>query len=375
MRTASLFLVAALAATTLAGCAPSPEERLARGVEALKANRYSEARPDLMSVLQDDPANRVAQLALVRTHLGQENPTDAMDVLDRMAAKGPLSAQARLLRGEANLMLGRFDAASESVAADRSAEAWRIRAIAHVGRGETDQAAQAFAMGQRAPGQNARLLADFAHFRMGQGDVRGGQTLALKAMRAEPRNLHALMVCGDVAMATGRHADANKWYSRAARAYPESRSALFGRIVSLAELKRFGEVRKLVAAARVNAPNDTELLYFEAKLAADSKDWEKARDLLQPYETGLADMPLANTLYAEAMMRLGQVEQARTRLSSQLLREPDNRRVRLLLGEAKLTAMDPEGALEILAPIADLPDASAQERALLAKAEALVYGG
>lgn len=74
-------------------------------------------------------------------------------------------------------------------------------------------------------------------------------------------------------------------------------------------------------------------------------------------------------------MRLGQVEQARTRLSSQLLREPDNRRVRLLLGEAKLTAMDPEGALVVLAPIADLPDASAQERAMLAKAESLVYGG
>lgn len=67
----------------------------------------------------------------------------------------------------------------------------------------------------------------------------------------------------------------------------------------------------------------------------EAKDWAKARDLLQPYETTLETMPNSNALVAQALMRLGQQDQARVRLSSQLLREPDNRRVRVLLGEGE----------------------------------------
>ena len=81
-------------------------------------------------------------------------------------------------------------------------------------------------------------------------------------------------------------------------------------------------------------------------------------------------MPNSNALYAEALMRLGQADQARVRLTSQLLREPENRRVRVLLGEARLAADDVEGALETLAPVASWTDASKHERELLAEAEA-----
>lgn len=143
----------------------------------------------------------------------------------------------------------------------------------------------------------------------------------------------------------------------------------------MAELKRFDQARALVIAGRAASPQDTDLLFFEARLAAEAKNWAKVRDLLQPYETSLETMPLANALYAEALMRLGQKDQARVRLSSQLLREPDNRRVRVLLGEVKLALEDADGALETLAPVADWPDAGARERNLLAEAEARASGG
>jgi predicted Zn-dependent protease len=183
------------------------------------------------------------------------------------------------------------------------------------------------------------------------------------------------MVSGDAALARKQFRPALAWYSRASRIYPENRPALLGRIAMLGELKQFDKAHKVVTAARAMAPQDTDLLYYEAKIAADTKDWAKTRELLQPYETSLERMPAANALYAEALMRLGQEDQARVMLASQLLREPENRHVRMLLGEAKLATDDSEGALETLAPVAQWPDASAKERRLLAEAEARASGG
>jgi Tfp pilus assembly protein PilF len=375
MKSRSRILIAAFAASMLASCAPSPAERMTRAQQAMAEHRYSLARPDLQAVLQDDPKNRAAQVALVRVFIAQENPSAAVELLERMARSGPLAGELRLLRSQAHLMLGGYDDALTGVAGDDSAEAWRIRAIARTGRGEPEQAALAFENGQHAPGPRARLLADYAHFLMSQNDLAGARGFARQAVQADTAELSALLVNGDIAMGSKQFRQALSWYSQAVRAYPENRPALFGRITALAELKRFDDVRKLVSAAREASPQDTELLYLEARLAADRKDWGAVRTLLQPYETSLETMPEANALYAEAFMHLGQAEQARTRLSSQLLREPDNRPVRILLGEAKLAVQDAEGALDTLAPVAEWPDANARERALLAKAQALTSGG
>lgn len=346
-----------------------------RAEKAMSAHRYSHARPDFQAILQDEPDNVRAQAALVRVFMAQDDPASALAMLDALAKRSAEPRNAALLRGEINLMLGRFDQALDAVANDPSAEAWRIRAIVYTGRNEPEQVQAAFENGLRAPGARARFLADYARFRLEKGEVAAARDLARQAIQADPRNLSALMVSGDAALARKQFRPALAWYSRASSIYPENRPALLGRIAMLGELKQFDKARKVVTAARAMAPQDTDLLYYEAKIAADTKDWAKTRELLQPYETSLERMPAANALYAEALMRLGQEDQARVMLASQLLREPENRHVRMLLGEAKLATDDSEGALETLAPFAQWPDASARERRLLAEAEARASGG
>ncbi len=346
-----------------------------RAEKAMSAHRYSHARPDFQAILQDEPDNVQAQAALVRVFMAQDDPASALAMLDALAKRGAEPRNAALLRGEINLMLGRFDQALGAVANDPSAEAWRIRAIAYTGRNEPEQVQAAFENGLRAPGPRARFLADYARFRLEKGELAAARALARQAIQAAPQNLSALMVSGDAALARKQFRPALAWYSRASRIYPENRPALLGRIAMLGELKQFDKAHKVVTAARAMAPQDTDLLYYEAKIAADTKDWAKTRELLQPYETSLERMPAANALYAEALMRLGQEDQARVMLASQLLREPENRHVRMLLGEAKLATDDSEGALETLAPVAQWPDASAKERRLLAEAEARASGG
>ena len=47
---------------------------MARGEKALAEHRYNHARPDFQAILQDEPGNRKAQVALVRIHIAQEDP-------------------------------------------------------------------------------------------------------------------------------------------------------------------------------------------------------------------------------------------------------------------------------------------------------------
>lgn len=216
MRTTPKILFATLAAGLLASCAPSPQERMERGEKALAEHRYSHARPDFQAILQDEPANRAAQVALVRIHVAQDEPDLALEVLEDMARSGALPPE-ELLRGEALLMLGRYDDALKAAAQDKSADAWRIRAIAHTGRGEPQQVLSAFESGLHASGNRARLLADFAHFRMEKGDLAGARDLARQALRADPKNLGALSILGDLALAASRLRPALGWYTRASR--------------------------------------------------------------------------------------------------------------------------------------------------------------
>ncbi|NYH94185.1 tetratricopeptide repeat protein [Novosphingobium marinum] len=356
------------AAVLLTACGVTPEERFERAQAAFEAHRYSEARLDLVTAIKDDPANVQALEMLARTHLALQDPVSAAAVLDRLAATGKLPADAHNLYAETDLMRGQFDKALERVAGDESAEAFRIRALAHVGREDLDAAAKAFAEGAQARGAKGRLLADYAHFRMAQDDLEGAAKLASKALAEKPEALQAIIVNADVAMARGRTADALRFYDRALAAYPESRAATIGRIGVLGETGRLDEVRTLVSGALERNPQDPDFTYFAALLASEDGDWGKVRKMLQPLEQTLEGRPAANMLYAKAMMELGHAEQARIRLSSLALREPGDRDVTRLLGEAKLKSGDASGALETLRPLAARPDAKPEELALVAKA-------
>jgi predicted Zn-dependent protease len=150
--------------------------------------------------------------------------------------------------------------------------------------------------------------------------------------------------------------------------YPESRAALLGKLNVLGALGRIEELRPLVAKSLSASPEDPELVLLDARIDALDGKWQKVRQKLQAREGALEHEPQANALYSRALLELGQGEQARVRLSSQLLREPGNREVRLLLGRTRLKLGDAAGAVETLQPFARLPDATSEELGLLARA-------
>lgn len=355
-------------ALLLAGCGSSPEERLARGEKAYGAHDYATARIDLGSVIQEEPENPRALELQARTFLALADPVAASGMLDRLDRLGKLPKDAAVLRGEIDLMRGRYDDAIETVANNRSAEAYRVKALAHIGKDEPDKAAEAFAAGENAPGNQGRLLADYAGFQLGAGNMSEARRLADLAARQKPRSLNSYLTSGDVLATDNQLEKALKVFEAGQKAYPQSRAPLLGRIRALGALGRVDDLRALVKDSLAKTPDDPDLIYFDARLDALDGNWRAVREKLQAHEHALEQQPEANALYAKALLELGQAEQARLRLSSQLLREPANRQVRLLLGETKLRLGDASGAAETLQPFDEMPNATNEELELLARA-------
>lgn len=356
------------AALFLAGCGASPEERLARAEKAYGAHDYSSARVDLSSIVQEAPENAQALELLARTYIALSDPVSADGMLERLGRLGRLPQDAAILRGNVDLMLGRYDAAVAAVAKDRTAEAWRVRALAHIGKGEMDKAAEAFAAGEKAAGSRARLLADYANFRLEAGDLAEARRLADLAAREKPRPLNSYLTSADLLASNNELGKALAVFEAGLKDYPESRAALLGKIKVLDALGRTDEVRPLVARNLSANPDDPDLIYYDARLDAVDGKWQKVREKLQAREDSLAQHPPANALYAKALLELGQGEQARVRLASQLLREPGNRQVRVLLGGTELALGDAASAVETLAPLAQVQGATGEELGLLARA-------
>lgn len=368
LRTAPAAALTLALALALAGCSVSPEEHLARGRNAYAAHDYAAARVELTAVVQERPEDAAALDLLARTYLALADGESAATTLDRLDRLRKAPADARLLRGEAHVLAGKHDAALADVAGLASAEALRIRALALLGKGDVAGASAAYAAGETAPGSRARLLADYAHLQLARGDRVEARRLAALAAQGRPRPLESWLASADVAAADNRLGPALALFDGALKAFPQSEAAALGKIRVLDGLGRTEEARPLIAAGLAENADDPVYITLDARLDALAGKWDKVRDKLQAHEDALDSAPEANALYAKALLELGQGEQARARLSSQLLRNPNDRRTRALLGQTKLALGDAADAVATLRPLAALPDATPEELGLLAQA-------
>lgn len=352
----------------LAACGPSPEEHIARAKESFAAHRFSDARLDLISALDERPDDATVLELLARTQLELGDGEAAMSALERLATLGKSPPDAAILRGEIELLRGHPDAALAAVEDLTAAEAWRIRALARLKTGDVPGAAAAFAKGAEASGPKARLLAESARFALGRGDLVEARTLAEAAVAADGGELEAQLASAQVAAAGGRLDVALAAYEKASAAWPENRQALIGRIATLGDLGRIAEMEPLLADAASRAPDDLVVTYLKARLAAAKGDWTAARKSLQPVEARLDELPQARLLYGQALGELGQHEQAMGYLRIFLRQNPAHRLARRLMAREQLAAGDAPGAVETIRPLAAQPAASPEELAIMASA-------
>ncbi len=357
--------VAALA-LMLAACGLSPEERMDRAEQAYADNRFSEARLDLASVLQEDAQDAEALELLARTQLQLGDGEGAASSLGRLEQMGAQADGFRAMMAEATLLRGDFETALTQGEALQTAEGTRIVALAHIGMEDVRAAQAAFEAGLTQSGDRSRLQSDYALFMLQSGDSDAALRLAEAARTTAPTGLDPLLASARTAQARGDLNGALGYFEDAAQEWPESRAAILGRIGVLGDLGRLDETRPLIEEFARRTPNDPDVLYLQARLAAENEAWADVREMLQPIE-GRADTR-QQLLYSRALIELELPEQAMPRLTTQLRRTPGNAEVRRLLARAQLDSGAAADAFTTIRPLASSPSGTSQDLALFAAA-------
>ena len=357
MKTQTLIVLSALTLLPLSGCSADPEALVERAESRLQANNYAAARPDLIAALESRPNNTRLMTMLARAELAYGNGGAALRHIERLRELDALPKDAVLLEAEALVQMQDFGASLAKLEGNDTAEAARIRALALVGLGRFDDARDALRAGLGGEGPKARLMADYALFRLADGEMDEARDLAVEALRADPAALDPMVALARIDEASGDDKAAAAMFAKAHAAYPNNRAAMFGHIRSLAASGKIDEAAPIIERAYADTPGNLEIAFLKARLEAEHGRAGAARKVLQADEQRLAQYPPAQLLYARLLLREGQAELAHKHLASMNLRFPDNSEVAGLLANVKLERGDRKGAARVLRPIANARNA------------------
>ncbi|MFN3553393.1 MAG: tetratricopeptide repeat protein, partial [Novosphingobium meiothermophilum] len=370
----TVFLALALG---LSACGGESVDKAARAREEIARMELAAAKVDLMAALAEkgDSRDLLVMLAGVQLRMGDGIGASASAArLERLGMKGDELAR---LKAEAALLRGSIEQGLELLGDDPSPQAWRLRAAAHLARGRTAAAIEAFARGEAA-GDDVLLLRDHAMFLLGADDVAGAAQRAQAMARIAPAHYDTLMVGGEVAVRRRRFDEAQKLFAEAARLFPNVPEPWLASASAYEDAGELDRAARMVAKAAALVPNDARVVAFKVRVAAGKQDWQTVRSLLARQEGSLDPLSANGLAYAEALLFLGQREQARAMFQRAFLRAPGNPRVRLMMAGAQMATGDPAAAYQTVRPlaeslIADDPElelAEAAARALDRDAEA-----
>ena len=361
---ASLVLILS-AFALLSACGERGPAPLDTAHAAFASQDYEAARFSIMKTLETEPGNLDALQMLARTEIALGNADAADRAISRFVAAGGKGRVLNRLKSGAVLVRGLPKDAIALVVNDFDTDAWRLRGEAHLAMGEKSAAAQAFQKGMSA-GDDLPLAVAYARFALGNNDLLLAEKILSRIQRFARRSYNAFALAGDLALARGETEKAIAAYRRTIAAYPSRIDPMLALAETYGFLGKSGEAMALVDKAGKVKPSDPRIENLRIRLLAQQGDWEKIRLSLQGREGGLDPASPLGLAYGEALLRLGQAEQARVLFSRAALLDPANPYCRAMLGEAMLATGDASGAWKTLEPLSASPLAPA---ALLVVAE------
>jgi tetratricopeptide (TPR) repeat protein len=350
---------------------PSVEQSYRRGLQALAEGQPRTARIEFLNAIKGDPNNRAVRIAQARTYLMLGDGAAAEAELKRArqlgasaAETGHLMADALLLQGQAEPAIAEARQAAPAYAA--YAERMLGRAFGALGR--TDEAAAAFDRALAAKPKDGALWVDLGRLRRQIGQIAAAIEAADRAVALDPRNVEALTLRGELTRGQYGLAAAMPWFDRAFEIDPSNVALLIARAETLGDL---GRTRDMLADTRrilSLSPDNPSAYYLQAVLAARGRDYALARSLYRRTGGAFDSRPAAMLLAGTIELGAGNASQAARVLQHLLEAQPQNLRVRRLLGAAQWRSGDNAAAVRTLQPLADRPDADAYTLSVVGKA-------
>ena len=355
-------------ALLLAACDSPVVDHKGDAQAALAGQDYFAARDAAQQALRDNPEDAAALEILARAQLAMGQGGDALLTLDRLAKFGVGPADENLLRAEALLQAGDTSEAVTLIGDNQSADAWRLRALAASQEGDEATMLAAFASGRRAEGDKYKLMVAEASWYIAQGNAEAARPLVAQVQTQAPGRIETMFVTARLAQLDGNSDLASRAYLGILEITPLDRPALIGAIGEMGKIGRVDLLRPLVARGIEAYPNDVEFIFLDARVKAEDGKWEEVRDELQQHEAQIAGHPDSRSLYGEALRQLGQFELARAQLAPVYRQAPENVDVARSYAKVLLATGDKAEARRVIQPLATSPEGTAEDRALLAKA-------
>lgn len=385
-RLGTLFV--GLAGLVLAGgCARRvPDaQHLSSAEAAIAAGQPRVALPELNAVLEHDPTNSTARLALGRTLLLLGRPADALAAIERAVKDGARPEAVRLLRLQALLATG-ADAQVlrelEPVPAatlESVPELMYVKAAALLGLHRYDDARAIY---QSLINRDARAVAPRLMLARATAEFESlpaAQALLAEALNIDPASPDARMLEGQLLLRAAKPADAARSFQMVLDAVagksagdPRQRSltasALFG--LGEAQVALGDAVGSRATSARLDqlgrdAPTARMLRARAALLGNNPATAQEALEahLSQYPQDRDAELLLAMALYAQR-----RPERAEMYVNDVLQASPGNVNARRLLASIRLAERKPGEALEALTPLLSDAGGDLTARALAGRA-------
>lgn len=310
------------------------------------------AKVDLSAALSEQGENAELLRLLAAVQLRMGDGDGAASTAARLEQLGERSPDLVRIRAEAALLRGRPNEALALLGTDGTPQAWRVRAAAHLALDDTAAAVDAFRRGEAA-GKDAMLLRDHALFLIDAEDLPAAEQRVVEIQKLAPDGYDALMLTGEIAMRRGRFGAAHKAFARAAERFPRAPEPLLARAGAFERAEQKAKAAEMVAKAAALAPKDPRVIALQVQMATAKQDWQTVRDTLASEESRLDPVSDNGIAYAQALLFLGQREQARSMLQRAFLRAPGNPRIRLLLAGAQMATNDPQAAYAMVKPLAE----------------------
>ncbi|MEQ1547558.1 MAG: tetratricopeptide repeat protein [Chakrabartia sp.] len=372
----ALFLCVILTGLTnpaLANESAKSRDFLMRGIRSFNAGDVRTARVETLNALQADPANALAHAIQGRIFLALNDGSGAQAELDRALAQGMPRVRIGHLIGHAALLQGRFDdafAATDPTIVPPTFRAYaaRIRAKTFYETGDFVSANQAFDTAITLTPRASILWSDIGRFRMQTGNQAGAIEAASLAMQYDPRNVDGLILTGELLRSQYGLIAAIPWFERALLIDPNNINAMSELAATLGDAGRNRDMLTVTRKILSLDPKNPRAFYLQAVLAARANNPDLARALLYKIGDQLETVPAVMLVRAILEIQSGADEQAINRLKPLLALQPENLKVRRLLGAALSRTGDLNAALETLLPIAERGDADSYTLSIVGRA-------
>lgn len=367
----SAALIAVAATGPAHADAASARTELALSVRLLKAGNYSAARSHAQAAIKADPSWGLAHAMLARSFLAIGDGVAAEGELGRARDAGfdparahQLYAHAWLLQGDANRALTE----AAKAGAPYSGYAIRIGARALAAQGDVAGAQAALGTLLADAPKDSFAWSDLGRIKYQAGDIAGAIESAQRAVDLDADNVEAITLRGELVRGQYGLIAALPWFENALAHDAYYHPALIEYAATLGDVGRYTDMLAATRKALAARPDSPQALYLQAVLAARAGKDDLARTLLTRTGGQLNAMPGARLLSGTLAYKAGAYQQAIDDWRVLVGQQPTNITARRLLGAALLRSGDPQGALDVLRPVALRADADSYTLALVARA-------